>query len=149
MSVIELDPGLQEEVSLRLARAGQRWTGGRRQVVAAFALASAPLSVSDVHDVVGSDMPLSSLYRILGDLVAAGVLIRLEFAEGFARFELDEGLAEHHHHLVCTGCGIVADLELPDLERTLGDTAVDIQRRAGFEARTHRLDFFGLCAACS
>ena len=44
---------------------------------------------------------------------------------------------------------LVADLELPDLERTLGDTAVDIQRRAGFEARTHRLDFFGLCAACS
>ena len=149
MSVIELDPGLQEEVSRRLARAGQRWTGGRRQVVGAFARATAPLSVSEVHDVVGSDMPLSSLYRILGDLVAAGVLIRLEFAEGFARFELDEGLAEHHHHLVCTGCGIVADLELPDLERTLDTTAVDIRRRAGFEARTHRLDFFGLCAACS
>ena len=149
MSVIELDPGLHEEVSLRLARAGQRWTGGRRQVVAAVARATAPLSVSEVHEVVGPDVPLSSLYRILGDLVAAGILIRLEFAEGFARFELDEGLAEHHHHLVCTACGIVADLELPDLERTLDTTAVDIHRRAGFEARTHRLDFFGLCAACS
>jgi len=147
--MIDLDPGLQEEVSLRLARAGQRWTGGRRQVVGAFARATAPLSVSEVHDVVGPDVPLSSLYRILADLVAAGVLIRLEFAEGFARFELDEGLAEHHHHLVCTGCGIVADLELPDLERTLDTTAVDIRRRAGFEARTHRLDFFGLCAACA
>ena len=54
---------------------------------------------------VGPDVPLSSLYRIIGDLVAAGVLIRLEFAEGFARFELDEELAEHHHHLVCTECG--------------------------------------------
>jgi Fur family transcriptional regulator, ferric uptake regulator len=147
--VIELDPGLQEEVTRRLARAGQRWTGGRRHVVAAFARSTSPLSVSDVHDMVAPEVPLSSLYRILGDLVAAGVLIRLEFAEGFARFELDEGLAEHHHHLVCTGCGIVADLELPDLERTLGDTAVDIRRRAGFEARTHRLDFFGLCASCS
>ncbi len=149
MSVIGLDPGLEEEVTRRLARVGQRWTGGRRQVVGAFARATAPLSVTEVHDVVGPEVPLSSLYRILGDLVAAGVLIRLEFAEGFARFELDEGLAEHHHHLVCTGCGIVADLELPDLERTLGDTAVDIRRRAGFEARTHRLDFFGLCAACT
>jgi Fe2+ or Zn2+ uptake regulation protein len=149
VSVIELDPRLQEEVTRRLAGAGQRWTGGRRQVVGAFARATAPLSVSEVHDVVGADMPLSSLYRILGDLVAAGVLIRLEFAEGFARFELDEGLGEHHHHLVCTGCGIVADLELPDLERTLGDTAVDIRRRAGFDTRTHRVDFFGLCAACS
>jgi len=149
VSVIDLDPGLQEEVTRRLAVVGQRWTAGRRQVVGAVAGATAPLSVTEVHDIVGPEMPLSSLYRILADLVAAGVLIRLEFAEGFARFELDEGLAEHHHHLVCTGCGIVADLELPDLERSLGDTAVDIRRRAGFEARTHRLDFFGLCAACS
>ncbi len=118
-------------------------------MVSAFAGGTAPLSVSEVHEVIGADVPLSSLYRILADLVAAGVLIRLEFAEGFARFELDEGLAEHHHHLVCTGCGIVADLELPDLELTLDTTAVDIRRRAGFEARTHRLDFFGLCAACT
>ncbi len=43
----------------------------------------------------------------------------------------------------------MADLELPDLERTLDTTAVDIRRRAGFDTRTHRLDFFGLCAACS
>ncbi|MEA2704876.1 MAG: Fur family transcriptional regulator, ferric uptake regulator [Actinomycetota bacterium] len=142
------DPATQEEVSRRLARAGQRWTGGRRDVVAAFARATAPLSVQEVHDLVGPAVPLSSLYRILADLVAAGILIRLEFAEGFARYELDEGLAEHHHHLVCTGCGIVADLELPDLERTIGETARSIRQRAGFEARTHRLDFFGLCGAC-
>ncbi len=142
------DPATQEEVSRRLARAGQRWTDGRREVVSAFARATAPLSVQEVHDLVGPAVPLSSLYRTLADLVAAGILIRLEFAEGFARFELDEGLAEHHHHLVCTGCGIVADLELPDLERTLGEAARHIRQRAGFEARTHRLDFFGLCGAC-
>lgn len=147
--MIDLDPGLHQEISSRLARAGQRWTEGRRQVVGAIAHATAPLSVSEVHEMVGPEVPLSSLYRIVGDLVGAGVLSRLEFAEGFARFELDEGLAEHHHHLVCTGCGVVADLELPDLERTLGDTADDIHRRAGFQAQTHRVDFFGLCSACS
>lgn len=117
-------------------------------MVEAFAGATAPLSVTEVHEAVAADVPVSSLYRILADLVSAGILIRLEFAEGFARFELDEDLAEHHHHLVCTGCGLVSDLELPDLERTIGRTARGIEERSGFRARTHRLDFFGTCNRC-
>ena len=142
------DAAMYEEISRRLARAGQRWTEGRRHVVDAFAVTTAPLSVHEVHEAVRPKVPLSSLYRIIADLVAAGVLIRLEFAEGFARFELDEELAEHHHHLVCTECGNVTDLELPDLERTIDQAAVGIVRRAGFRPRTHRLDFFGECRSC-
>ena len=142
------DTGMHDEISRRLARAGQRWTGGRRRVVDAFARATAPLAVQDVHDAVQPGVPLSSLYRIISDLVDAGVLIRLEFAEGFARFELDEALAEHHHHLVCTECGQVTDLELPDLERTIGEASRSIERRTGFHARAHRLDFFGECRSC-
>ena len=137
-----------DEITRRLAHAGQRWTDGRRRVVDSFAGAAAPLSVQEVQDAVGPAVPLSSLYRIIADLVAARVLIRLEFAEGFARFELDEELVEHHHHLVCTECGSVSDLELPDLERTIDDTARRLRRRAGFTARAHRLDFFGVCGAC-
>ena len=142
------DTAMHDEISRRLARAGQRWTDGRKQVVDAFARATAPLSVHEVHAAVGAGVPLSSLYRIIADLVAARILIRLEFAEGFARFELDEELAEHHHHLVCTECGDVADLELPDLEQTIGQASRSIQKRAGFRPRTHRLDFFGECRAC-
>src|SRR2546423_14895410 len=102
------DAAVREEVGRRLARVGQRWTAGRGHVIDAFARPTAPLSVQEVQELVGPRVPLSSLYRIISDLVAARVLIRLEFAEGFARFELDEELVEHHHHLVCTTCGSVA-----------------------------------------
>lgn len=146
---MSLDSAVTDEISRRLARAGQRWTAGRRRVVEAFARATAPLSVHEVNALVAPAVPLSSLYRILADLVTAGVLIRLEFAEGFARFELDEDLAEHHHHVVCTECGLVSDLELPELERTIGTTSRTIERQSGFRTRTHRLDFFGTCDACS
>lgn len=143
------DPAVHDEITRRLARSGQRWTPGRRSVVEAFAAkAGAPMSVQEVSDAVGAAVPLSSLYRIIADLLGAGVLIRLEFAQGFARFELDEELAEHHHHLVCTECGQVSDLELPDLERTIGETSRRILRTAGFTARAHRLDFFGVCGGC-
>ena len=137
-----------QEIDRRLAQAGMRWTKGRRAVVDGLLDATAPRSVPDLQAMVGPTVPLSSLYRIIADLLEARVLIKLEFAEGFARFELDEELASHHHHLVCTACGDVADLELGDLELTLGGAVKHIRRRTGFRSTTHRLDFFGVCAAC-
>jgi Fur family transcriptional regulator, ferric uptake regulator len=139
----------KEEINRRLATAGHRSTKGRRQVLAAMEDLTAPLSVTELQAKVGPSVPLSSLYRIISDLVEAKVLIKLEFAEGFARFELDEGLADHHHHLVCTKCGSVTDLEFDDLEVTLESTARSIKRRTGFVVANHRLDFFGLCSACA
>ena len=138
-----------QEIDRRLAQAGLRWTKGRRAVVETLQVTSAPLSVTDLQSAVGPAVPLSSLYRIIADLLEAKVLIKLEFAEGFARFELDEDLASHHHHLVCTNCGDVADLELADLELTLVTAVKSIKRRTGFRASNHRLDFFGLCAKCA
>ena len=144
---------LVEEVGHRLARAGLRWTAGRRAVVDIFESAQAPLSMQDLQDRArAARVPLSSLYRIVSDLIGASVLVKLEFEEGFARFELVEELARHHHHLVCVECGTVEDFEgpgLPDLERAVDDAMRSIVRRHRFAVRNHRLDFFGTCAACT
>jgi len=144
---------LVEEIGHRLARAGQRWTPGRRVVVEIFESARSPLSMQELQDRAAQRrVPLSSLYRIVSDLVAASVLVRLEFEEGFARFELTEELAHHHHHLVCTDCGRVEDFEgpgMPSLERAVDDAMRSIKRRHKFSVQNHRLDFFGTCGACS
>lgn len=107
------------------------------------------MSVTELQSVVGPKVPLSSLYRIISDLLDAKIFIKLEFAEGFARFELDEDLAAHHHHLVCNECGSVADLELGDLETILDGTTATIRKKTGFVTQNHRLDFFGMCANCA
>ena len=144
---------LIEEIGHRLARSGLRWTPGRRAVVEIFEQARAPLSMQELQDHAReARVPLSSLYRIVSDLVEASVLVRLAFEEGFARFELVEELARHHHHLVCVECGTVEDFEgpgLPDLERAVDDAMRSIHRRQRFAVRNHRLDFFGTCSACS
>ena len=144
---------LIEEIGHRLARTGLRWTPGRRVVVEIFQSARAPLSMQELQDrATERRVPLSSLYRIVSDLVTAKVLVRLEFEEGFARFELVEELARHHHHLVCTGCGSVEDFEgpgLPELERAVDDVMRSIKRRHRFGVAHHRLDFFGLCGNCA
>ena len=46
-------------------------------------------------------------------LTQAGVVRRIVAVDEFARFELAEDLSSHHHHLLCTNCGLVADFELP------------------------------------
>jgi Fur family ferric uptake transcriptional regulator len=62
-----------------------------------------------------------------------------------ARFELVvEGEDDHHHHLICTRCAMVVELDdcgLPDLQ-------AGIAARNGFKAVTHKLEFFGLCPRC-
>jgi Fe2+ or Zn2+ uptake regulation protein len=143
------DPAVVTEIERRMARAGLRWTRARRTVLESVAAAPAPRSVPELQEAIGRDVPLSSLYRVIGDLVAARILIKLEFAEGFARFELDEELAAHHHHLVCTRCGAVADVELHEFEGALTDAARTVQRRTGFAVSMHRLDFFGVCSTCA
>lgn len=138
------------QIGERMARSGLRWTVGRRSVVECFQTARAPLSIQDLGEVAHA-VPVPSLYRIVSDLVAAGVLARLDFQEGFARFELMEDLAQHHHHLVCTGCGSVQDLGSPRLDRlelAVTDAVRHIRRRQRFVVSQHRLDFFGTCSGC-
>lgn len=142
------DPATATEIDRRMAKAGLRWTRARRIVLDTITAAPAPQSVPDLQATIGREVPLSSLYRVIGDLVSARILIKLEFAEGFARFELDEELAAHHHHLVCTECGSVADVELPDFEQAIASASAALKRRTGFRVTMHRLDFFGMCGSC-
>ena len=75
---------------------------------------------------------------------------RLVTDEEFGRYELAEDLIGHHHHLVCSRCGKMRDVAVPEeLERTLERTLDRIAKRAGFARVSHRLDLLGLCADCA
>ena len=83
-------------------------------------------------------------------LEAAGVVHRVAGSDEFARFELAEDLTDHHHHhLICTVCGSVTDITVPDeLERSIGEMTARAATSAGFEADHHRLDLLGRCRDC-
>jgi Fur family transcriptional regulator, ferric uptake regulator len=50
----------------------------------------------------------------------------------------------HHHHAICTRCGRSIDVDDAGLSRLLAEMG----DRSGFRVTTHRLELFGLCAAC-
>jgi Fe2+ or Zn2+ uptake regulation protein len=141
--------GLHRIVALRLAALDQRYTRSRRLLVEVLALADRPLTVPEILT-ASPGLPQSSAYRSLTVLIEAGVVHRVAGHDDQGRFELAEELSgRHHHHLVCEGCGRVADIAAsPRVERALAEVTRVAAQEAGFQARQHRLDLIGQCADC-
>jgi Fur family transcriptional regulator, ferric uptake regulator len=144
------DESVHATVATRLREAGQRYTGQRRRLVEILTDARNPLSIPDILR-GRRGLPQSSVYRILSDLVDAGVVRRVVTEEDdFGRYELAEDLTGHHHHVICSSCGSTRDVTLPSpLERTLERSLDGVARRAGFADVSHRLDLVGLCEDCA
>jgi Fe2+ or Zn2+ uptake regulation protein len=138
--------GIVEE---RLRLVGQRYTPNRRALVDVLSGARRPLSIGDLRAGRRS-VPQSSTYRNLAVLEQAEVVRRVITEGDFARFELDEGLTEHHHHLVCSSCGRIEDVAIPaNVERSIDRTLGSLAKGAGFASAGHRLDLIGLCRSCA
>lgn len=138
------------EAALELVRdAGQRYTRQRRRLVDLLAAAGRPVSIPQIlRD--GRELKQSSVYRNLADLEQAGVVRRVASDDEYGRYELAEELTGHHHHLICSSCGRMSDVDLPQgVEKQL-DVALDrLARKAGFASVVHRLDLVGLCRDCA
>ena len=140
---------LDRQVQHRLKDRDVRYTRARRAVVEALAQAGGPRSAAELHADIGPAVPLSSLYRSIATLEQAGVLTPHHGARSLTRYELAEWLAGHHHHLVCTSCGSVEDIDIPADQEAMVRRLVDaIAADADFTAASHALEIEGLCGRC-
>ena len=92
----------------------------------------------------GSSVGLTTVYRTLQALAAAGDVDVVRSDDGEAMYRLCEA-SSHHHHIVCRSCGKAAELTAAAIE----DWAEDAARRHGFSSVTHTAELFGLCADCA
>jgi Fur family ferric uptake transcriptional regulator len=128
-----------------LRAAGLRVTESRAAVYAA--LASSPhASADDVYGVIAEGLPTTSrqsVYNALGDFAEAGIVRRIEPAGRPMLFELR--VADNHHHLVCTGCGAVEDVEC-----VVGHApCLAPSETHGFALQAAEVTFWGTCPACA
>ncbi|WP_027342555.1 Fur family transcriptional regulator [Hamadaea tsunoensis] len=83
-----------------------------------------------------------AVYDVLGALSRAGLARRIEPAGSPALYEARTG--DNHHHVVCRGCGEVADVDC-----TVGSApCLDPNTAHGFEVDEAEVTFWGLCPAC-
>jgi Fur family ferric uptake transcriptional regulator len=69
----------------------------------------------------GEDIGLATVYRVLTQFEAAGLVSRHNFEGGHSVFELDDG--EHHDHMVCIDTGDVIEFVNDEIERLQHDIA--------------------------
>lgn len=90
----------------------------------------------------GERLGLATVYRTLGLLAEEGVIDSLSHRQGELCYRLcGHG---HHHHLVCSSCHRVVELD----ECELGPWLERISETHGFVTTNHRLEVAGLCAQC-
>lgn len=100
------------------------------------------LTAEDVYRILladGVDVGLATVYRVLTQFEAAGLLVRHHFEGGKAVFELNQG--HHHDHLVCLQCGMVEEFYDPEIERR----QEQIARERGFRIQEHSLYLYVDC----
>jgi Fur family ferric uptake transcriptional regulator len=128
-----------------LRRVGLRVTASRLAVLTALA-ASAPHSsvdavVSAVRERLG-DSSAQTVYNVLRTFTDVGLVRRIEPAGGPGLYELRVG--DNHHHIVCRGCGAIADVDC-----AVGDTpCLTAADDSGYAIDEAEVIYWGRCPEC-
>lgn len=97
------------------------------------------LSAEDVYRQLlerGEDIGIATVYRVLNQFEAAGLVRRHHFEGGQALYELESG--DHHDHMVCLDTGEVIEFESPEIEKLQEQIAA----QHGYVLEDHRLVLF-------
>ncbi len=134
------------EDSQQLKNAGLKITVPRLKVL--HILEQSPnhhLSAEGVYKALlemGEDVGLATVYRVLTQFEAAGLVSRHNFEGGHSVFELRQ--EEHHDHLVCIKCGIVEEF----VDELIEQRQREIAAKAQFKMTDHALTIYGICVHC-
>lgn len=90
----------------------------------------------------GEEVSLATVYRVLTQFEAAGLVIRHCFDGERAVYELADG--ENHNHIICVHCAKVAEF----IDASLSSHYQNIAQQAGYLLSDYNLVLYGVCQAC-
>jgi Fur family ferric uptake transcriptional regulator len=103
------------------------------------------MSAEDVYKALrdaDEDVGLATVYRVLTQFEAAGLVMRHHFEGGHSVFEMMT--EDHHDHIVCTKCGKVEEFFDEVIEAQQKKQA----EKKGYTISDHSLYIYGLCKDC-
>lgn len=129
-----------------LRKQGLKATPTRLAVMQVLSESTAPLSIQDVLKKVGKQkMDQVTAYRILQTLNEVGVVRKIDLHHNRSYFELAP--QTDHHHIICTECGKMEDVEGCVVEDMLKSTLKQSKQFA--QLTEHSFEIFGLCKECA
>lgn len=120
-------------------------TPQRLMIVRALRHAEGHMSAAQIVDQVRGDYPfvdVSTVYRTLDVLKRMRLATSTDMGSGDVLFEWVPD--QPHHHLVCTGCGFVSEID----HRYLLGLEESVRDDFGFSPDMHHFAIFGLCRGC-
>ena len=130
-----------------LRQSGLKATKTRIAILDILHASHGPFSVQEIYQrlLKSRERPscdVVTVYRALSRLEESDLVVRCDFGDNIARYEIVHG-THHHHHIVCTSCHRVD----PVAECPVGK---DWEKRiaTGYKDVSHKLEFFGTCPAC-
>ncbi len=131
-----------------------RWTVPREDIFGLLADTQQHLSPKEIYSRLHAsnpDLGLATIYRTLDLLQRASVVAKIHSPDGQVRYEYRrDGPSDHHHHLICTACGLILnyrDFEQEELD-LVRRTETILEKKHGFLIRDHNIEFLGLCKKC-
>ena len=105
-----------------------------------------PITVDELLSKLESKVAKSTLYRVLNDLKNINVLNEFSTPDNQTVVELILEDHTHHHHLFCSDCGEIIDVEMAkEFENKLSKEIKRIEKEFNFIIEDHRLELFGKC----
>ncbi len=106
------------------------------------------LSCEEIFNLVSKEYPeigIATIYRTLQLFENLNIVVKVNFDDGFSRYEIKENTSDHHHHhLICLKCGKILEVQL-DLLESLENT---IENQEDFSITDHNVKFYGYCKNC-
>ncbi len=132
-----------ETLLARLGTSGVRITAQRRIIAECLDGTNQHLTADEILDAAKTTMPeigRATVYKALAEFVDSGSVREIQFGDGPKRF--DPNAHVDHHHLICSTCEQVWDLDA---------TACEVKPiyNSGFVLGHAEISFFGQCAVCS
>lgn len=123
------------------------WATSRRMLLFATMYGEAtPLPVEALFEKLKGQMNRVTVYRILQVFEEKGIVTRVNLRRDREYYELSAFGGGHHHHLVCNGCGVVEDVDVPEPKDF--EMAILKQSKKFQKITSHSLEFFGKCRSC-
>tara|TARA_R110002072_G_scaffold19047_22_gene70728 strand:+ start:2452 stop:2862 length:411 start_codon:yes stop_codon:yes gene_type:complete len=132
---------MPKSIIKRCEAMGLRMTGQRRIIAQVIEDADDHPDVEELFkraSALDAAISIATVYRTVKLFEEAGILDKLEFGDGRARYEDAE--RDHHDHLIDMNSGAViefVDAEIEALQER-------IARKLGYELRGHRLELYGV-----
>ena len=132
---------MPETIIERCETKGLRMTGQRRIIAGVLEAADDHPDVEELYaraSALDSAISIATVYRTVKLFEEAGILERVEFGDGRARYEDAE--RDHHDHLIDLNSGEVIEFVDPDIEALQEKIAAKL----GYQLKGHKLELYGV-----